>query len=255
MREITDGMAYVSGEDLAGLANTQSGLKRRDCVEILADYIRSENREACLISGLQSTGKTTAMLQAILDSGHDFNKMAYMDVREARDSEKVYKVLERLQRSGITHVFIDEVSAIPDFVKFSNLYYGMLANSGMKIILTGTDSLRFDHVFNETLQNKSFLISTTYIPFDEYSRLMPVSSLDQYISCGGILASKYSGFYDIIRDNQGSQLSALSILPGKKYLNSAIAKNIGDTLFHDRDRLFSSLEKVAILDESWMNPG
>jgi len=58
---------------------------------------------------------------------------------------------------------------------------------GMHIVLSGTDSLGFWLASGNELYDRVRMIHTTFIPYREYSRLLGIDSIDEYIRCGGVL--------------------------------------------------------------------
>ena len=47
------------------------------------------------------------------------------------------------EKQGFRYVFIDEVTLLSDFIEGAALFSDIFASSGMKIVLSGTDSLGF----------------------------------------------------------------------------------------------------------------
>lgn len=222
---------------------------QRNCIKYLEDYVGDrDNDNVCILSGLQQTGKTTMMFHCISNMGRDdLKKSVYFDAGYCKNTIEVKKILEDLRKSGYRYVFIDEITKIPDFVNYSRMYHGLFTKSGMKIILAGTDSLRFHLAINTDLYGKSIKISTTRIPFEEYSRLMGIKHIDQYLAFGGVLFKKNS---DIGQALLSPNLEIIQIPKflrqlGKRYIDIAVAHNIRNALLHDKSKIFSCLETVA----------
>lgn len=86
------------------------------------------------------------------------------------------------------YVFIDEVTLMRDFIDSAALFSDVFAAMGMKIILSGTDSLGFwAGDGSGALRPGAKPIHTTFIPYREYSRLLGIDSIDEYIRYGGTL--------------------------------------------------------------------
>ena len=66
----------------------------------------------------------------------------------------------------------------------------------MKIVLSGTDSLGFWLAMDEELYDRAKAIHTTFIPYREYSRLLGIDSIDEYIRYGGTLRAGELAFDD-----------------------------------------------------------
>ena len=63
------------------------------------------------------------------------------------------------------YVFIDEVTLMDDFIDGAALFSDVFATSGMKIVLSGTDSLGFIFSEDEQLYDRCILLHRTFIPF------------------------------------------------------------------------------------------
>lgn len=66
------------------------------------------------------------------------------------------------------YVFIDEVTLMEDFIDSAALFSDVFATMGMKIVLSGTDSLGFWLAMDEELYDRAKSIHTTFIPYREY---------------------------------------------------------------------------------------
>ncbi|MFR3350861.1 MAG: hypothetical protein ACLTR5_01210 [Oscillospiraceae bacterium] len=77
-----------------------------------------------------------------------------------------------------------------DFIDSAALFSDVFAAMGMKIILSGTDSLGFWLAMDQELYDRAKPIHTTFIPYREYSRLLGIDSIDEYIRYGGTLRSR-----------------------------------------------------------------
>ena len=104
--------------------------------------------------------------------------------------------LGKLLDLGYEYVFIDEVTLMHDFIDSAALFSDIYAAQGMKIVLSGTDSLGFWFALHQELYDRAVTIHTTFIPFREHSRLLGIDSIDEYIRYGGTLRAGELDFDD-----------------------------------------------------------
>ena len=84
--------------------------------------------------------------------------------------------LSKLLDLGYEYVFL-LINPDADFIDstFIPLISTLL---GMKIVLSGTDSLSFWFALHQELYDRAVTIHTTFIPFREHSRLLGIDSID-----------------------------------------------------------------------------
>lgn len=75
---------------------------------------------------------------------------------------------------------------------FSDTY----AAAGMKIVLSGTDSLGFWFALDEELYDRARMIHTTVIPYAEFRRVLGIRDIDEYIRFGGLMKVGETAFDD-----------------------------------------------------------
>lgn len=220
-------MRVVKGADLEALCEGVQGYEKRECFELLSRYMsQAVAGKVCLIYGLRRTGKTTMVLQMIREL--EPSRTAYIKALASDNMAMLNRDLKRLKAQGITNVFIDEVTLIKDFIDSASLLSDVYAMMGMKIVLSGTDSLGLLLSTDDELYDRSFTIHTTYIPFREYSRLLGKHDIDEYIRYGGTFRVGETDFDDeelmdegvSFRDNEST----------RRYIDTAIARNIQHSL-------------------------
>ena len=91
-------------------------------------------------------------------------------------------------------MFIDEVTLISDFIDSAAILSDIYSAMGIKIVLSGIDSLEFWLEVHEELYDRAVMVHTTYIPFSEHSRLLSIIDVDEYIRYGGTLKA---GVWDL----------------------------------------------------------
>ena len=136
--------------------------------------------------------------------------------------------LKKLQELGYKYIFIDEVTLMPDFIDSAALFSDIYAAMGMKIILSGTDSLGFWFTLRQELYDRAVTIHTTFIPFREYSRLLGIDSIDEYIRYGGTLRAGELAFDDA--DVNAEDASFRDDETTRRYIDTAICENIQHSL-------------------------
>ncbi len=234
-----------TGSALRKFAKGVEKWERRDALKDIVKYVRGDTIDRVMIVyGLRRTGKTTMLRQVICDlSDKEFAKAAYVKMSSVNDMSELGRDMDRLQRSGYKYVFIDEVTLMKDFVSDAALLSDIYAGMGMKVVLSGTDSLGFWLSLKDELYDRAFLLHTTFIPFREHSRLLKVDDVDDYIRYGGTLRMGERDFDDpaafaadaSFRDDETT----------RRYVDTAIASNIQHSLaFADDGRYFGKLREL-----------
>ena len=192
----------------------------------LEDYLYSgESDRVCLVFGLRRTGKTTMLRQAIARMNkEDLSRTTYIKARRSDTMAMMNRDLKKLFDAGFRYVFIDEVTLMRDFIDSAALFSDVFAAMGMKIVLSGTDSLGFWLAMDQELYDRAKPIHTTFIPYREYSRLLGIDSIDEYIRYGGTLRAGELAFDD--EDVNAQDASFRDDESTRRYIDTAICKNI-----------------------------
>ncbi|MBR1483264.1 MAG: AAA family ATPase [Ruminococcus sp.] len=218
------------GRALLAMTKGVAEWERRDCYEQLQDYLHSkETDRVCLIYGLRRTGKTTMLRQAVSDlSESEFNKAAYIKLRRTDTMAMLNRDLKRLFNANYQYIFLDQVTLMSDFIDSAALLSDVFAAMGMKIVLSGTDSLGFSLAMNEELYDRAISIHTTFIPFREHSRLLGIDSIDEYIRYGGTLRAGELDFEN--PELNSDEASFKDDESTRRYIDTAICRNIQHSL-------------------------
>ena len=219
------------GEALTDSTRRVANWERRDDYAKLQEYLYSEsNDRVCVIFGLRRTGKSTMLRQAIWDMNEeDRSKAAYIKLQSSDTMAKVDQDMRLLSELGYKYIFIDEVTLAEDFIDTASMFSDVYATRGMKIVLSGTDSLGFWFAEREELYDRiKPNIHTTYIPFREFSRLLSVQEVDEYIRYGGTLRVGELAFDD--KDANAEDASFRDDESTRRYIDTAICKNIQHSL-------------------------
>ena len=220
----------VTGSGLLTFSKRVAKYKKRDCFSLLEKFINNEyDGKICILYGLRRTGKTTLLFQMIGDL--PVEQTAYIKIKAIDNMSMLTKDLDALYKLGCKYVFIDEITLMEDFINTAAVLSDIFAMMGMKIVVSGTDSLGFAMANRDELYDRSITIHTSFIPFREYSRLLGVNSVDKYIEYGGTLKMENMGFDD--PDSVFDDVSFRDDETTRKYIDSAISRNIQHTLKND----------------------
>ena len=223
-------LRIMYGTDLKDFASQTKNFHKRDCFTQIQEYLYSDTLDkVCLVYGLRRTGKTTMLRQCLYEMKEgDFKRSVYIKATVTDTMAALNKDLKQLRELGIKYVFIDEVTLISDFIDSAAILSDIYSAMGMKIVLSGTDSLGFWLAVHEELYDRAVMVHTTYIPFSEHSRLLGINDVDEYIRYGGTLKA---GVWDFenkevnaedasFRDNESTRI----------YIDTAICSNIQRSL-------------------------
>lgn len=214
--------SVLIGNSLSKYVNSVKRLKKRFCFKELTDYLYSDIEKVFILYGLRRTGKTTMIRQAILDMNEDdFNKAAFIQIKPTDTMASLNRDLQWLESNNYQFIFIDEITAMEDFIEGAALLSDVFALSGMKIVLSGTDSLGFMLSASEQLYDRCIMLHTTFISFKEFYHILGIHDIDEYIQYGGTMS--ISG----INYNQSTFANEKSV---NEYVDTAIAKNIQHSL-------------------------
>ena len=220
----------VTGTGLRALANSVAKYGKRDCFSILQKFVTgSYDGKICILYGLRRTGKTTLLFQML--SELPIEKTAYIKVQTIDDMSRLTKDLKALFELGYRYVFIDEITLLSDFIDTAAVLSDVFSMMGMKIVVSGTDSLGFAMANRDELYDRSVTIHTSFIPFREYARLLNIRSVDSYIEYGGTLKMENMSFDD--PDAAFDEVAFRDDESTRKYIDTAISRNIQHTLKND----------------------
>ncbi len=211
------------GEDLRAYIRPVLSFRKRECFAQLRNYLYSQSAEKVFILyGLRRTGKTTMIRQAIAEMEDEmFSRTAFIQVTAANNLAQLNQDLRQLEKHGFRYVFLDEVTLMEDFIEGAALFSDVFAASGMKIVLSGMDSLGFLFTEDQQLYDRCILLHTTLIPYREFDRVLGIRGIDEYIRYGGTMSVG------------GIQYNTPTFATKKstdEYVDSAIARNIQHSL-------------------------
>ncbi len=215
------------GERLKAACNGVAQYKHRDCYEQLEKYLTSNNYgRVCVIYGLRRTGKTTMLFQAM--STLPLEQTAYIKAKVDNNMGTLNRDLKKLTACGYKYIFLDEVTLLEDFIDSAALFSDIYAMQGVKIVMSGTDSLGFWFAEHDELYDRVYTIHTTYIPFREHARLLDIHDIDEYIRLGGTLRAGEIDFDSPEINDEGA--SFRDDESTRWYIDTAICSNIQHSL-------------------------
>ena len=212
------------GEQLKKYASSVKSYKKRECYSKLREYIYGDHKDKVFVLyGLRRTGKTTLIRQIIANmTESELQQSAFIQVKASDNLAHLNQDLKYLENQGYRYVFIDEVTLMEDFIEGAALFSDIYASCGMKIVLSGTDSLGFLFTESEELYDRCITLHTTFIPYREFEKVLGIKGIDEYIRFGGTMS--LSG----VNYNEESPFAD----PKKtdEYIDTAIARNIQHSL-------------------------
>ncbi len=244
----------VTDEALAAMTEGIEKEKKRFCFEKLQAYLHGRigsDGRVCLITGLRRTGKTTMIRQAIAALvPEEMERAAYIKITAADSMDKLNQDLKMLAVLGYRFVFVDEVTLMGDFIDDAALLSDIHAAQGMRVVLTGTDSLAFCLALRQELYDRAVLVRTTFISFKEHSLLLGLDDLDGYIRYGGTMRAGErrpdGGLYVENATFRNTQATG-------EYVESAVCRNIERSLVGSKDlsqfRNMRALQQSGSLEE------
>ena len=213
------------GEDLERFVKPVTKWVKRECYQQLHDYVYGDIHDRVyILYGLRRTGKTTLIRQLISEMDASMrSKAVFIQIQDSKNLDDVNQDLKVLEEKGYRYVFIDEVTLLNDFIEGAALFSDVFAASGMKIVLSGTDSLGFMFAEDEELYDRCIMCHTTFIPYREFERVLGFVGIDDFIRYGGTMSlggKKYNADAMIFATKKSTD----------EYVDSAIARNIQHSL-------------------------
>lgn len=220
----------VTGLGIKAFYNKVAKYGKRDCFRTLKKFVQgSYEGKICILYGLRRTGKTTLLFQMMGELLNE--KVAYIKIQTSDNMSNLTKDLNQLYQLGYKYVFIDEITLMSDFINTAAVLSDIFSMMGMKIVVSGTDSLGFAMANRNELYDRNVMIHTSFISFKEYARLLKIQSVDSYIEYGGTLKMENMSFDD--PDAAFDDVSFRDDESTRKYIDTAISRNIQHTLKND----------------------
>lgn len=237
--------SVLRGKDLAEFAAPTAQWKRRECFSTLSNFVYGSSTDRVFILyGLRRTGKTTMIRQLIAEMPKEiFSKTAYLQLNTSITLEKIDADMRLLAQQGYRYLFIDEVTLMDDFIEDAALFSDVYATRGIKIVLSGTDSLGFIFSEDRELYDRCYMLHTTFVPYKEFEEVLGQKGIDKYIMYGGTMSLGGVNY-------NSPQATFATKESTDEYVDIAIAHNIQHSLKNYRyGRHFHHLLELYEADE------
>lgn len=192
-------------------------------VDDIIDYVLNEDAPIiCGVIGLKRTGKTTMLwhgMQQLYEENQQ--KSLYIEMEPDDDIIDLTNCIEKYAKDGYSIFFIDEITNIQNLANNGASLANTYPARGLKIIISGTDSLLLNITERSVFYNKILPVPTTWMPWREYAGIVSTISNDDpnfedYLENGGILANN-------IRSKTSTS----------EYIKTAIVDNLVNSLDND----------------------
>lgn len=212
------------GDALRSYSNAVREYKKRSHYQRLHKYVYGNTYgRVFILFGLRRTGKTTLIRQILVNmTDADIEKAAFIQITAKNTLADVNKDLKYLHSEGYKYVFIDEVTLMHDFIQDAAVLSDIYAAMGMKIVLSGADSLGFLFSEDDQLYDRYYQVHTTHIPYREFEEILGIKGIDEYIRYGGTMS--LCG----VHYNEDSPFASKK--NADEYVDNAIARNIQHSL-------------------------
>lgn len=213
------------GKELDRFVKPVARWVKRECYKQLHDYVYGDLYDRVyILYGLRRTGKTTLIRQLISEMDAEMrSKTVFIQIQDHKTLDDINQDLKYLETIGYRYVFIDEVTLLDDFIEGAALFSDVFAASGMKIVLSGTDSLGFMFTEDEELYDRCIMSHTTFIPYREFEKVLGIAGIDDYIRYGGTMSLGGTHYNDV-------PMTFATKKSTDEYVDSAIARNIQHSL-------------------------
>lgn len=219
-----------------------SGMNKRKAFAILKDFVLGDEcyqGEILAVCGLKRTGKTTLLKQLLCNIEAYTASCAFLEMQDSDTMKMLERRIEEEQAKGKTVIFINEITKVSDFINNPSSLADCFAKAGVRIIISGMDSLSIAFAEDYELYDRVRKVNTTYISFAEYHTLFPSEDINDYIRYGGL-------FYK--NEAEKSTIGYENIL---SYLHDAVTMNIANSLknnadIDERDSAFKNINETEL---------
>lgn len=90
---------------------------------------------------------------------------AYIKIKTTDEMTNLINDLNTLYNYGYKYIFIDEITLLSDFINTAAVLSDIFSMMGMKIVISGTDSLSFAMANRDELYDRNIMIHTSFISF------------------------------------------------------------------------------------------
>ena len=167
--------------------NVDVSWRYRDFVDSVKMYWNSSMGCIFCLSGLRGMGKTTGLLQSIID----IDDTIYICAQriESRNIDSAKDILDILKNNKKKYIIIDEYTWISDREALDASLYTFVQD-GFRIAITGTESMTLELLNYGKLSHRVFMCHCNYFSYDEHLRVNNLEHtkavFDDYIQFGGL---------------------------------------------------------------------
>ena len=169
-------------------------IERREYLEQLKKW--KDEKVIKVITGIRRCGKSTLLQlfeEYLLNTGVSKNQIIklnfeYLEYEELSDYKKLYSyITERLNKTGTTYVFLDEIQQVTDFQKAVDSLY---VKDNVDIYMTGSNAYLLSGELATLLSGRYVEINMLPFSFAEFYGLDPSGNKDaafsRYLANGGM---------------------------------------------------------------------
>lgn len=214
-----------------------SDMNKRKAFATLKDFVLGDEcyqGEILAVYGLKRTGKTALLKQLFSDINAYTASCAFLEMQDGDTMKMLERKITEEQAKGKKVIFINEITKVSDFINNSASLADCFAKAGVRIIISGKDSLSVAFAEDYELYDRVRKVNMTYTSFAEYHTLFPLENIYDYIRYGGL-------FYK--NEPEKSVNGYENIL---SYLHDAVTMNIANSLKNnaDIDKRDSALKNI-----------
>ncbi len=215
------------GDSLFNLSKSVSMYGNRYILKYLRNYFEEDfGPRLCALYGLKKTGKSTMMLQML--QYLDLTKTAFIKLSIKDTMSDLIADVRELKGRGIQNILIDDITLVEDFISHAAMLSDIYCAMGIKIVITGDDSLEIEIARCDELYDRCVLLHTNYISYKEFCSVFGIYDKDEYIEYGGTMENEIMDCSN--PDYDKDYLAFYSYKSTKEYIKTAICKNLQNSL-------------------------
>ena len=173
--------------------NASLNTNERFFVDYVRHYLDGTNDKILAIGGLRGTGKTTGLLQALLDLD------ALYLCAQSGEEEDGADYIDKIKKTDKKYIVIDEYTWISNR-KSLDFYLYTCVQNGKRIAITGTESITLDFLNYGNLIHRIDMVHVTIFSYDEYLHVYHLShtkeNCKRYLMEGGVFSEYAITNYD-----------------------------------------------------------
>lgn len=127
-----------------------------------------------IVTGMKRTGKTAVMNQGIrylLNNGVSSKDIVSINYQSEYMDTEIDKLIEFMEDTSCKYIFIDEITLLYNFADRSKVITDGIADTGKKVVLSGSDTLAFTLAERKWLLNRCIKMSTTFTDYKDWCNI------------------------------------------------------------------------------------